>query len=452
MRDRAVVQAAGAATVSKLVSALVTIATFAIAARTLSAAELGVVAVLTSIGVFLTLGDFGLGVLLMSRLPAANARGDADEMRSVTGITLGTLAGLGVLVAIAGTISAYLLPWPSILGGEGVSSAEVRLSVAVFFVAGGLSIPAAVIVWVLSAMLRASIVHIWTAASAVVSLVLVVVCAALDLPIWTYIAAILGVPTAMGVVQTIWVFTRLLPELRPPTLAVRPRQAVDLVKESAPYAVINMSGLVSYTIDSLVVSAVMGPAAAATFALVSRMFTLVGGTLVVAGQQMWSALVDAVHRGDNVWARSRFKRSLQVFAAVNVVGSTVMVIVAQPVVRLWLGSEFVPPLSFVLLLAVWTVYYPSVNQASYLVVAMGRVKTLAIASAIAAPLNLALSIWLTNELGLTGPVLGSIIALSATVLVPVVFLTSKYLRQLASDEGTPALQNAFDEEAGGIPQ
>jgi O-antigen/teichoic acid export membrane protein len=430
-RDRAISRAVGAAMLSRLVSALVTIATFAIAARTLSSPELGVVAVLTTIGVFLSSGDFGLGMLLMSRLPEANSRGDIEEMRSITGITLVTLGGLGVLIAVAGSISAYVLPWPSLLGAEALPSAEVRLAVVCFFVSGGLSIPATVIVWVLSAMLRASIVHLWTAASAVVTLALVVLCAALDLPMWSYVAAVLGVPTALGMVQTVWAFNRLFPHLRPTTLRVSVGLARGLLRDSAPYAVINMMGLVSYAIDSLVISSILGPTKAATFALVARMFTLVGSTLILAGQQMWSALVDAIHRGDDAWVRSRFKRSVQVSAAVSAGGCTVVVIVAQPVVRLWLGDTYVPPLSFVLLLAVWTVYYPMVQQASYLVVAMGRVGALARAGAIAAPVNLALSIWLTNALGLTGPILGNIAAYSATTLVPIVYFSSRYLRQTA---------------------
>jgi O-antigen/teichoic acid export membrane protein len=116
-------------------------------------------------------------------------------------------------------------------------------------------------------------------------------------------------------------------------------------------------------------------------------------------------------------------------------------------VRLWLGDTYGPPLSCVLVLAVWTVYYPTVQQASYLVVAMGRVGILARAAAIAAPLNLGLSIWLTNELGLTGPVLANIVALSATTVVPTVYFSAKYLRELAPEEPSAAPPPALDEQA-----
>ena len=306
-RDKAVVRAAWTAILSKGTTATSTVLIFAIAAHALSAKELGVVAVLTTMGVFTTMGDLGLGTQLLTHIPAANARGDVAEMRRLVTTTMATLLALGSFVVVAGCVSAVVAPWPTLLGAAGLDPASVRLAVACFAVCAGASIPASVIGRVLAAMLRSSTNYAWNAVGAALSLACVVPCWLLDAPAWAYVSAILGVPVLVAGALTVHVFSSIFPELRPHSLRVSWAEARSLLWTSAPYAVINISTFIAYSIDSIVVSAILGASAAAAFSLAARLFMLVGGTAVLAGQQMWSALTDAISRGDVTWARSRYR-------------------------------------------------------------------------------------------------------------------------------------------------
>lgn len=429
-RDRAVVQAAGAAVLSRLVMAATTLLTLAIAARALSQPEVGVVVVLTTLAVFLGFGDFGLGTLLMTRLPAAHARSDAEGSRILVGTTFSTLVGTGALFLLAGVGGAYALPWPRLLGAEQLHEGSLRAAVLIVFICSSLSIPASIGARILASMQHGYVVHLWNAMNGLVALMLVWACAFSDAPSWLYVLVIAGTPAVLAILQTTWVFWRRFPQLRPTSLAVSVGTALALVRSGGLFAIMSICTVISYNIDSLVVSSIMGAADAAVFALAARMFVVVGGTLSLASQQMWPALVDAIARGHIDWARSRYRRTLVVSTSINAFGCLMLVVLGQRLSVIWVGEAFKPPMSLLIALGVYTVVSTSVTQSAYLLAAVEKVKTIAICCVLMTVVNLALSIELTRQVGIVGPILGSLGALVFVLAIPVIVLTRREFSRL----------------------
>jgi O-antigen/teichoic acid export membrane protein len=429
--------------VARGISAIATVTTLAIAAHALTKPELGVVAVLTLMATFLTFGDFGLGTLLMTRLSEANARNDVEGSGEAVRVTFSTLCITGGVVGALGVCSAFIFPWPTLLGAHSLPESTVRAAVVCFFTFGGVGIPATIGGRILAAMLRLATAQLWLIGTSVFSLSMTVVCAELKLPIWTYVFAIAGAPIVLCVAQTFWVFVWVYPELRPRRLRVPPRLAMAFLKAASMFAIMSMAAVISYSIDSLVVSSVMGASSAAVFALAARMFTLVGVTIGMAGQQMWSALTDAITRGDHAWARRRFVHALCISVVVTSSACLILVLFGQDISRVWVGKGLVPPMSLLISLGIYTVYSTTTLQASYLLAAVERVRTLALIWILAAAVNLAASIWLTHVFGLPGPILGSIVALVFVFTVPLIVLLRRELnalehQQVPVDEHTVA--------------
>lgn len=437
-RDRALLRAAGSTVVSRLGSALAMVVILSLAARSLTEPELGVVAVLTSLTLLLGFSDFGLGNLMMTRLPAARARGDLAEQRSIVAVVLGSLTVFGIVIGGLGAASAVLLDWPRLLGVGADLDTQTRVAVVVFFVLGGLGVPGAVGSRVLASMQRSAEVQTWNLAASGVSLALTGVCAALSAPMWAYVAAIAGVLGVSALVQTLWVLYRAYPELRPDTVLVSWREAVAFLRSASLFAVLSLSTAASYAIDAVVVSAVLGAETAAVFALAARIFSLVGSTLSLAGLQMWSALSDALARHDLVWARSRYLRALVLSSSVTVAACLVLVLLGRTLARIWVGPSLVPPMSLLVALAVFTVYQTALVQASHLLSAAERVRVMAGAGVVAAVVNVVASIALTHRYGITGPVLGSLVSLVVVVTAPVAVLSYRLLRELGSEAAVPA--------------
>lgn len=433
-RDRAVVHAAGAAVVSRLVMALALLLTLAIAARALSQSEVGVVVVLTTLAVFLGFGDFGLGALLMTRLPAVHARDDTKAARSLVGTTFSTLMGTGAIFLAAGAIGAYVLPWPSLLGAEHLPQGSLRLAVLIVFICGGLSIPASIGARILAAMQCGYVVHVWNAVNSIVVLVLVSAFSFSDAPSWLYVLAIAGTPTVFAILQTAWVFWRRFPHLRPQSLAVSLGTALALIRSGGLFAIMSICTVISYNIDSLVVSSILGAADAAVFSLAARMFILVGGTLSLAGQQMWPALADAITRGHVDWARSRYRRTLVVSTSINAFACLVLVVLGQWLSVIWVGESLKPTMPLLIALGVYTVVSTFVTQSVYLLAAVEKVKAIALLGVVMTVVNLVLSIVLTHHVGITGPILGSLAALVLVLAGPVIVLTQREFSRLTTHD------------------
>ena len=98
-------------------------------------------------------------------------------------------------------------------------------------------------------------------------------------------------------------------------------------------------------------------------------------------------------------------------------------VLGPPIVEFWLTPELVPPRSVLLVAAVWQVYILASEPLLLLLQAMGRVRTHAAMALAMLSLNVPLSILLTHEWGLAGPLVGSILATLLCVGVPsVVFV------------------------------
>lgn len=440
-RDRAVVSAAGAAVLSRLVLAATMIGTLAIAARALSPTELGVVIVLTTLAVFLGFGDLGLGSVLMTRLPAVHARGDVDGARALVGTMLSSLGGLGAAFLVAGVAGAYVLPWSSLLGAEQMPLSSVRGAVLIVAVCGSLSIPASIGSRILVAMQSGYVVHLWNIVNGLTGLLLVAACSLLDAPFWLYALVIAGTPVVLATCQTIWVLGWRFPQLRPTSLAVSFSTAFALVRSGGWFAIMSISTVISYNIDSLVVSSILGAEEAAVFALAARMFILAGSTLSLAGQQMWPALADAIARGHVAWARSRHRRTLVVSTSLNTAGCLVLVVLGQWISEIWVGEGLKPPMSLLIVLGAYTVLSTFVAQSAYLLAAVEQVRTVAILGLVMTAANVALSIVFTHLVGITGPILGSLTALAIVFTGPVLYLTHREFSRLdSSDAPEPVAQ------------
>jgi O-antigen/teichoic acid export membrane protein len=428
-RDQALVRAAMAALIARGVTSIAAVGTLALAAQALSKAEVGVVAVLTTLVVFLGFGDLGLGTLVMTRLPAANARGDQEGSRVIVSGVLSTLCTVGAGLGIVGIISAFVVPWQTILGAEDLSESGVRAAVICFVLFGALSIPAGLGARVLAAMQRSATMHLWSSAAGVLSMVLAAVAYAAELPMWGYVAAI-SAPTALvGIVQTAGVLTRTFPHLRPRTLRVGRAQKLALLRSGLMFAALSLSAVTSFYIDSLVVSAVRGAEDAAVFAIAARMFALIGGTLNLAGQQMWTALADAMARGDREWARRRFRHVLLVTTGINAVACGALVLAGQAVARAWVGDDIVPPRSLLLALAAWTLLSTAIFQANYVLAAVEQIRTITIIGLCSAPVNVVLSTVCTHLFGLPGPTVGSLATVTLMLVGPSIVLNRRELNR-----------------------
>lgn len=427
-RDRSLIASAGAAVMARAISALATLVSIGLAARSLSIAELGVVSVLSALLIYFNFGDFGTGAVVMTRLPPAHARDDFDAMRLVVSSALSAMVIVATTLAAVGIASIWLFPWQALLGAQDLPWPEVRNALLALVITGTVGIVGTVGSRVLAALQRGALIRVCDSIAAVASMIAVAACTAFDTPIWVYLLALFAPLTSTWVLQLGYVMVRY-PYLKIGPKDFHPVVGLRFLRDGLSFAVLSMGWAIAYTLDAVVVAAVLGAAHAAVFSIAARLFHLVSGTLTLAGQQMWPAMGEAIARGDLTWVRKRFRHSILTAAGVSTLCSVALVVVGPTLARIWVGEALVPPLSLFFALGVWTIYITTIVQYSHMLMVAERVRLLAGLGLVLAAVNLAASIILTQHIGLIGPVVGNLVAAGLVQVVPMILLTRRFMQE-----------------------
>ena len=395
--------------------------------RTLPANEFGVYVVITGSVALFAFADFGIGAALTDRLAAASGKDDsATQSFWVSTAVAGVSLAAGT-VALLGTVLTFALPWQRLFGAPSIPTSTLQAAVLCMVVATSLSIVGGIGQRVLYGLQRGDIANSWLIPATLAGAAAVVSVSLVHGPLWAYVGATAGVPALVSLVCTWWVLDRGWPALRPRWSLVRWAGLHDLAGRSGWFLVLAVAGAAAYQTDSLVVSAVLGAASAGVYSVAMRLFGLISQVLYPALAQLWPAFSEAFGRGDVHWVVSRFRRSMVLSGAVAGAAGLGVVVIGPAVVSLWLGPDLAPPRSLLVALAVWTAYSLATSPIVFLLNAAGRVRANGLMALSAAFANVAVSILLTRQIGISGPVLGSLVSHIVFVAIPGAVLARRVL-------------------------
>ena len=411
----------------RLLTVAFALLTVSVSVRALGDSAFGAVATLGTVVGMAGFADLGLGLGLMTRLAQSHGEDDGVQARPLVSSALAMLVPLGLLVALLGAASSVLLPWDRLLGSPDIPSWQVTVSVVIFAVSVGLAIPASIGQRVLLGTQQGALANLWSLAASTAQLAAVLLAAVTHAPAPAFVAATITVPVLVESVQSVWVL-RTREHLTPARAQASRQMAGQLMRVGGLFLALNIAVALSYQSDSLIVSSVMGAASAAVFAIGLRLFGTLSSLFASSLQQLWPALAEALARDDLVWVRHRFRQVLVLSTAVLAGLSGLLVLVGQPLARLWVGPSLVPPLELLLAFAAWTVYSHVMSQCSILLNAARVVGPQVVMATAMTCVNLPVSIVLTRQVGLAGPLLGSLISHVLCAGVPTAVLVRRVLR------------------------
>jgi O-antigen/teichoic acid export membrane protein len=427
-RDRALLSSLGSGAVIRILTALLSMAYFAVSVRALTQVQFGALATVATFTGVMAFADLGIGGGLMTKLAFAHGQDDRVTAKLLVSGAWTAMLVLGLLTICIGALMAHLLPWSRILGMPPSSLAEARAAFLAFGICAGLAIPANIGQRVLMASQRGTTANIWLLASTAATLTTITFMSFFRAPLWCFVVALVGTPVIFAASQSLWVLTVTYPDIRPKYGLVTRSSLWSLGQVSGLFFILNIAITFAYQCDMLIVASTLGAGAAAVFAIGLRMFGALSGVLSGASQQLWTSMAEAMSRGDMDWVRTRFIRVLAGTSAIALAGSVVLVALGRPIARVWVGDDLVPSLGLLCAFALWTVYSIVMTQISFLMNAaqiIGPQIVMALTMTVA---NIAISIYLTNRMGLVGPLLGSLIAHVSCSGIPAIVYMRKILR------------------------
>jgi O-antigen/teichoic acid export membrane protein len=416
---------------ARVVAMAVSLVTIPLALGYLGPEQYGLWVTISAVTAMLTFADFGLGNGLMNFVADAYGRDDrAAAQRAVSSAFLMLLAVAGIGVGAFG-LAFGSISWADVANvSSEAARADAGPTVAVFFLCFAASLPLSLVQRVQYGYQEGFEVSMWAALGSVLGLAGVVVAIQLGARLPWLVLAIAGGPLVATALNAAVVFTRRHPDLRPRLRLATGGVAVRLVRVGLLFFMLQVAVAVAFQSDIVVAAQILGPEAAAEYSVVLRLFFVVPTVLSMALLPLWPAYGEAIARGDLPWLRRTLVRTTAISTAVAALSSSLLLVFANDVLRLWLGPVFDPPLMLLLGMALWAVVSTAFTSIAMLLNGATVIRFQAVAATVMAVASIAASITLAGPFGVSGIIWGTLLAYLACTALPTLWYLPRVFRQL----------------------
>ena len=428
-RERRILRSGVASSAYQVLSALCTLLAVSLVIRRLPAGEFGVWITLAGVIILLGFLDLGVGSALVGAMARAQAVGDKDQAQEMLSSAFYGLAGVSAVLAVAFWLVHPHVPWGTLLGVDAASSGRAAASVAVVVAGVLLSVPLSVAARGQTGLQEGETVVLWRTAGTLVQLVATVVLYLAEAGLVWFVVALTAGPVLAGLLNTAALFTG-----KRSWLHARWRRASvvtfrRLGSTGFLFFLLLLVSTLAYQSDTLVVAHFLGSAEAGQYGVPFRLFMFVPTIVSIALVPLWPAYADAWEAGDRTWIRRTFLRSLGLAVSANGAAGLALLVLARPLLRLWVGEAVNPSTTFLIAMVVYVLVWGASGSVAMLLNGCNGVKFQIVVAAAMLVVNVPLSIALLDPLGVAGPVIGTIVAQTVMVLVPCAFYIPVLLRR-----------------------
>jgi O-antigen/teichoic acid export membrane protein len=373
-------------------------------ARNLSLGELGTYGLLVSFATYLIFVQGSIEIAAVKAI--AEAPDDAGRKRAFsTAFSLYVVvgSGAGAVIAVGGIAALGLFEIPGRLDHE----AEV--SVLALGAVTALGWPMKTFLDLLRGTQRFVTAAIAEGVGIVVDGALLVILALTGAPLWALVAVGGGIPLFVGVVAAAVVVAKRVP-FRLDLRAVSRGSVRDFLGISGYLFLSGVADLAIYSVDRAILAAFRPTAVVGLYEGPVRAHTLL--------QQVHSSLVTPVIAASAQFAAERdlertrdlLVRGMRYTLAAVVPLALVVMVLAEPILDVWLGDRFTEAATAMAVLASYWLLNGCTGVPGRMLITAGRVRVLTAYAVAVAVVNVSISLSLTPSLGLDGVVLGTAIS------------------------------------------
>lgn len=390
---------------------------------------------LSSLIAFLQISDMGIGNALIGQMASRQAKGESFSLPGMMTTALLILAIGGALLVGIFFVFADLINWRSLLNySTAVDSVEVADSARAFLIMFAIGLPLSVAQQIRTGMLQGRLNGIYLTIGQLCNLLFVglAIYSKSGLPVLV-VASMLGTLIGAGAnLMSILIDFRKIDEA-----AWRPNfiNASLLIKKGGLFLVLQGCALISYNSDNLIVSHILGAGRVAEYSIAMKIFSLPALLLSLFYVGMWPAYADAEARGEIIWARNFFWKTIKQSLMVSCVVS-ILLFIFSPFIFGLLSHGAVNPEPLLLYgMVIWGCYLAIGGSFAALLNGMHIVRFQVFLAVFFMVINICVSVFLTKNIGISGPIFGSVFALTFQYGIIFLFIKNKVFKAGLYDAG-----------------
>jgi O-antigen/teichoic acid export membrane protein len=305
----------------------------------------------------ISLTDLGISNGIITKISRSVAS-DVDTQKAFISNAFYCLLVLAILVAVIALILVRNISWQTLFSiGQVNVDGEFRTALDILILTSASALPASICSAVLRARQEGYIAAVWQALGSLLSIgcVFLVVYFHGGLPL--LVLATSGIPILTSIVLHCLTFYGRLKALRPSIALTNATGLRAVAQNSLVYFVLQVSGVLGVTFQSLIVASNCGLIAVANYSIAMRIAGILHAIIAIILNPLWPAFGDALATGDIAWARRTFLKSIYVTLALGVPIAAAILFYGEPIVTLWLGPNSGIKEQLLAATAVWTLIY-----------------------------------------------------------------------------------------------
>jgi O-antigen/teichoic acid export membrane protein len=379
--------------------------------------EYGLWSFVLSASVLFTLLDLGVAPTVIRFAAAYRGAGNEERTSELASVGLVLYVVVGAASIALGAVFAWIVPFITDVPDDLVG--EVRVAAFVLVAAVGLRLPLGLFVSLLAGRQRYDIVN-WSNAVAVgVYAVAVAVILTQGGGIVVVALLYLGM-TLLRLLIPLAFIRGELPFLRLRRSLVTRAQVSRLLRVSGHNAAIHVAAKIVFSTDVIVVGIVLGPLAAAAYAIPARLFELLSGLGTAGPGLLYPAFAELEGRAQPERQRRLLRSGLRAGMALGLALGLPLVLMPDLLIDSWIGEVPGGSVAVAVLLGVALLARQPAQLLSQYLIARGAQRELAWIVLATVGVNLAVSILLAWTVGLWGVALSTLATelVAVTVLIP----------------------------------
>jgi O-antigen/teichoic acid export membrane protein len=241
--------------------------------------------------------------------------------------------------------------------------------------------------------------------------------------------AVAAAPLAASAANATLLFAKRRRWLVPRLALVRRHAARQLLSAGSLFFLSQVAFTFAYHVDTLIVAHLAGSDAAASYAVISRLFDIPGMLLLVGGA-LWPPLVEAIARGDVAWAERGLQRLMLASMALALVAALPLMLLGPRLLRWWVGGALVAPVGLFAAFGVFWLLSALTQPIAVFLSAAGALRFQLATSVVLVAGGLPLKLGLVRAIGMEGVAWGRVGAEALFVLIPCGLFLPRLLRRL----------------------
>jgi len=386
----------------------------------------GLWATLSSFVALMGFMDFGFGNQLMNNVAKAQGANGENfaEIRKQISIACVSLALIVLAFLSTFCISFYFVRWEKLFATPEHLAPDLYSTLTVIGLCFGITLLVNLISLIQRGLQKGYYANLWELGRSISSFLFLIFVIKADLGMKWVSIAIFAFPLFFAVLNWIWFFTKN-PQYFPKTWKVKFRDAIGFFKQGSLFFYLQVAAILAYQTDSLILAHYTNYESVTEYTVGMKLFAIPALLTDTYMASLWPAYAHAYGRRDFTWIKNTFKKSILISALFLLLSAVAFIFLAPYVVDIWLGGEVKISRLLLIVLGCWLFLNAFNGNISCLLNALNIARPQAIIVAVVLTLNIVLSIWLVNVIGVPGVLLGTVIALAIGGLIPYYFLVRK---------------------------